>query len=463
MRKLAICSTTLTLLATSASALGEEGAVSISSSGASAATTLPGYMQRYRPEPKLLELGIFLGAFFPSDDHNLHEEIFPQQQFATAPEIGARLGYYPWRALGAEAEGAIMISETDDGQSAGLWAARAHVVGQLPFWSITPFAVFGFGRLGAGSDSIGTDHDPAMHFGVGVKVPVDDVVGFRLDIRDTLSQKNGAAQDTLTHHPEVLLGLALTFDRAKPKPFVPPPELDRDGDGVADAVDKCPQDAGPAPEGCPARDDADSDGILDAADKCPEVAGIAPDGCPDLDSDKDGIPTPSDKCPELPGIEPDGCPDDDPDKDGVAGAADKCPDKPETKNGYQDADGCPDEIPEAVKQFTGVIEGIEFDIGQATIRAGSKPKLDEAVKVMTEFTSVRVLVTGHTDDAGTREKNVELSKARAESVAAYLVEQGIAAGRIESQGMGPDAPIADNKSFAGRQKNRRIEFKLLLN
>ena len=86
--------------------------------------------------------------------------------------------------------------------------------------------------------------------------------------------------------------------------------------------------------------------------------------------------------------------------------------------------------------------------------------LDEAAGVLVEFPSLKVVISGHTDDVGDKNKNIDLSKARADSVKAYLVGKGVAAERVETRGAGPNEPIADNKSTAGRQKNRRIEFAL---
>ena len=211
---------------------------------------------------------------------------------------------------------------------------------------------------------------------------------------------------------------------------------------------------------------ADRDGIPDASDPCPQEAedGQPPnasDGCPNKDLDRDGILVPEDKCPTEKGIAPDGCPVRDKDADGITDDLDKCPDQPETKNGFEDADGCPDELPTAVAKFAGVIKGIEFDFGKATIRKGSNKLLDEAVKVLTEYKDLRVLITGYTDDVGERQTNLDLSEARANSVKTYLVAKGIDGSRIETHGAGPDDPIADNKTDKGRQQNRRIEFKLI--
>lgn len=428
----------------------------LTASSSSSGSGDEGYMTRYRPEAGLLELGIFGGAIFPSKDHNIHDEAKPHQAYGTAiPELGLRLGYYPMSFLGAEVEGALGLGSVDD-ESATLAGARGHLVAQLPFWSVTPFAVGGFGRLAMFSDPLGRDGDPAYHFGVGLKVPVSEMASIRLDLRDNLTQKNDAAQDTLVHHPEVLLGLTGTLGRSERAK----PVSDSDGDGFLDTEDRCPKEPGIAPDGCPVRD-TDGDGISDDQDKCPTEAGPAPEGCPVLDSDGDGIDDGRDKCPDVAGIEPDGCPDPDPDKDGIQGEADKCPNEPETFNSYQDEDGCADEIPDRIKKFTGVIDGIQFDTAKSTIRGASRPTLDQAASVLNEYPDLRVMITGHTDGDGSRDLNMTLSADRAAAVKTYLVSKGVDGGRIETRGAGPDEPIADNNTKEGKQKNRRIEFKLI--
>jgi len=324
-----------------------------------------------------------------------------------------------------------------------------------------PFALIGGGVLGAGSNVTGTDSDKLFHFGVGAKVKLDDFLGVRLDLRDNLTQKYHASAGTQAHSPEATLGLAFTLDPVAKTPPKAAPPPDADSDGVPDEADKCPHEAGPAPDGCPPPKDSDGDGIEDARDACPNEAGPAPTGCPDRDPDHDCVPVPLDKCPDQPGLPTDGCPDPDPDHDGISGDKDKCPTQPETVNGFEDDDGCPDTLPEKVKKYSGVVPGIEFDLGRATIRPASRATLDEAANVLKEYSALRISIVGHTDDQGDRAKNVDLSKARADAVKAYLVTQGIDPTRIETRGAGPDEPIADNKLAAGRQKNRRIEFKLI--
>jgi hypothetical protein len=113
---------------------------------------------------------------------------------------------------------------------------------------------------------------------------------------------------------------------------------DRDGDGVTDEADACPDEPGsPAARGCP---DGDGDGIPDAEDACPDEAGLPEaDGCPspsEEDRDGDGVLDEADGCPDDPGSpRADGCPDGD--GDGIPDAEDACPDEP----GLPEHDGCP--------------------------------------------------------------------------------------------------------------------------
>jgi OOP family OmpA-OmpF porin len=332
------------------------------------------------------------------------------------------------------------------------------LVVQAPLPYVVPFLLGGVGRLGAISRTMANDADTAWHFGIGAKVPVTHDFGFRLDLRDNLTRNT--QQDGQTQTFEILVGLAGTIGRTHKDP--PPPPVDSDRDGFYDTEDKCPNEAGTAPNGCPA--DTDADGVLDKDDYCPREAGPAPKGCPiiDVDPDKDGIPVPCDACPQEPGVKPDGCPIRDKDKDGIFDDKDKCPDEPETKNGYLDQDGCPDTIPDAVKKFTGVIEGIYFDVGKATIRANSKPVLGNAAKVLKDYPSISLEISGHTSSEGDPGFNQKLSQDRADSVKQWLVDGGIPPERIRTRGAGFSEPLADNKTEQGRVKNRRIEFKVIL-
>jgi len=104
---------------------------------------------------------------------------------------------------------------------------------------------------------------------------------------------------------------------------------------------------------------------------------------------------------------------------------------------------------------------IRFQTSQATISRESGLTLDKVVAVTERCADFVIEVHGHTDAAGGREGNIVLSKARAGAVKAYMIERGIVADKLEIVGLGPDVPIADNASAAGRAANRRIEFKII--
>lgn len=421
------------------------------------------WIKRWAPERNMVELGVFGGVMLPSRALELFEADLelPRQGFKpydrVAPEVGGRLGFYPSRFFGFEAEGAGMFAKVQ-GDRATLWRVGGHLVGQIGLWNITPFVLIGPGALGvaSGRSVVGNDVDLAFHFGGGLKLFLHRYVALRIDARDVVNAQRGV-KSGLSHSVEVLGGITFTFGRKDPTPKQGPGDLD--GDGFLDPDDKCIDVPGVAPHGCPIGD-RDNDGFKDDVDKCPDTPGVAPDGCPIPDTDGDGFKDDVDKCVDEPGVEPDGCPIRDTDGDGIMDPDDKCVNEPETKNRYEDADGCPDEVPKEVEKFTGVIQGIFFDTGKATIKPKSKATLDAAVEVLKKH-KVRVEISGHTDITGSREFNLELSRRRAEAVEDYLVDHGIEASRIETRGAGPDEPIADNKSKAGKAKNRRIEFKLI--
>ena len=158
----------------------------------------------------------------------------------------------------------------------------------------------------------------------------------------------------------------------------------------------------------------------------------------------------------------------DADKDGVSDHFDKCPDTPE---GTQvDGAGCPLKITtvnpvrvvvteEDKRVVAEAIRNLEFDFGKATIRSTSYPSLNRVADLL-KTKDFSLKLAGHTDNVGSNASNLKLSKDRAESVKSYLVSQGANPSRIEATGYGESQPIATNKTNAGRQKNRRVEFTL---
>ncbi|RYY06923.1 MAG: OmpA family protein [Sphingobacteriaceae bacterium] len=157
----------------------------------------------------------------------------------------------------------------------------------------------------------------------------------------------------------------------------------------------------------------------------------------------------------------------DDDADGVANKFDKCPGTP--AGTAVDGSGCalpvnkPDVkvyvTEEDKKVVKEAIKDLEFDLGKAVIRDHSFASLDRVANLLVSK-NFSLKLAGHTDNTGSAELNMRLSKDRAESVKDYLVSKGANASRIEAVGYGQTQPIATNKTAAGRQQNRRVEFTL---
>ena len=263
---------------------------------------------------------------------------------------------------------------------------------------------------------------------------------------------------------------------------------DSDDDGLSDAEE--------ARRGTdPHRADSDGDGILDGT----EIAGYDPlqadtdhDGLNDgvEDANHNGVLDPGESDPLL--VDTDGGGvndldeamtagmnsqdprDDDNDQDGVANPYDRCPDTPTGRE--VDTAGCPTgrarttpvptpvtPAPEGPGEIARVMEfeGIRFASGSARILADSEPTLQQALAVLQANPTVRVEVSGHTDDRGRESTNTRLSQQRAEAVRDWLVEHGVDAARLTVRGYGPREPIAPNDTPEGRARNRRIEFRRL--
>jgi outer membrane protein OmpA-like peptidoglycan-associated protein len=287
----------------------------------------------------------------------------------------------------------------------------------------------------------------------------------------------------------------------------PAPPTDADADGVPDASDACVNDPETKnglddADGCPdaVDPDPDRDGVLGAADLCPDVAetrnGVDDDdGCPDLarDTDGDGLDDPLDACPVDPEDrdrfeDDDGCPDPDNDQDGVLDVADACGAEPgvAANRGCPDPDGDGDGVPDRLdncprapgtaanqgcqaKQLAvlradriEIMEAVYFAENRDLIEARSHALLDNVARILVEQPRIRRLrVEGHTDDRGADDRNLGLSQRRALAVVRYLVGRGVARERLDAVGLGENRPVADNRTAAGRAKNRRVEFNIV--
>jgi outer membrane protein OmpA-like peptidoglycan-associated protein len=258
------------------------------------------------------------------------------------------------------------------------------------------------------------------------------------------------------------------------------PDPDNDNDGIPDVDDRCinvPEDREgfQDQDGCPESKDGDrdGDGIPDSKDKCPDDPedrdGFQDeDGCPDPDNDQDGIPDKSDLCPNDPedkdGFEDqDGCPDPDNDHDGIPDVRDKCPNEPETYNGFEDEDGCPDQGRVLIEENNIVIlDKIKFKTASAEILPESNKILDAVATTLQhhpEFTLVEV--AGHADERASDEYNLRLTQDRVNSVMRALIARGLERSRLRSKGYGEYCPLDPGHNEAAWEENRRVEFKIV--
>jgi outer membrane protein OmpA-like peptidoglycan-associated protein len=203
---------------------------------------------------------------------------------------------------------------------------------------------------------------------------------------------------------------------------------------------KQPEPVKPPPPPPPA--DADGDGVLDdGTDKCV--------------GEKEDNLTPDPK---------DGCKSSDPDGDGILADADKCPAEAENKNSFQDEDGCPDVIPKVaiVKDEVKITDKILFAFARAEIDKSSEELIKTIAQVIKDNPQVEfVEVAGHADKVGDDVGNVTLTKRRAEAVVKALVALGVDRNRVRAAGYGRYCPIDAGDTDEAREKNRRVEFKIM--
>ncbi len=295
---------------------------------------------------------------------------------------------------------------------------------------VMPFLVVGAGSPVALSSARMTLESGVVAEGfAGAGVRLDTNKGFVMRLDARLSAITGENPPLIGWEAEFSIGLELHLGEHRKQVVAPtttegPP--DRDGDGIPDAIDKCPD----RPE--------DKDGFEDA------------DGCPDIDNDGDH----------------------------VLDIADKCPMQPETYNGYEDEDGCPDTVPPDVESLKGTIEGLLYAEGETAVRDSAQPALKKIAKIMADHPSIKVVLIGHTDNqeakafapppepgqppADIEALATELSHGRAEAGKQSLVAIGVSGGRIVVDGVGAEEPVSDNGTAKGRLANRRVQIKLFI-
>ncbi|MDY6855893.1 MAG: OmpA family protein [Thermodesulfobacteriota bacterium] len=338
---------------------------------------------------------------------------------------------------------------------------------------LVPYLSSGFGGITFDPEDLEEDTDLLIDYGSGVKYYMNGNIALRGDLRHIIS-----FDET---HNNLLFSVGLTFLFGGKKQEVVVEDKDNDGDGVYNALDKCPNTpVGISVDnsGCPLLD-SDGDGVYDSLDKCPNTpVGISVDnsGCPLLDSDGDGVYNALDKCPNTPvGISVDnsGCPLDS-DGDGVYNALDKCPNTPVGIS--VDNSGCPldsdgDGVYDSLDKCSGtpkgaevdkrgcwVIKGVLFNSSKWDIKPDTHNTLDDILAILEKNPMLKLEIQGHTDNQGSMRFNKRLSENRARSVMEYLVSKGIEQNRLRAKGLWFSVPAASNDTPEGRAKNRRVEL-----
>lgn len=251
-----------------------------------------------------------------------------------------------------------------------------------------------------------------------------------------------------------------------------------------------------SPQIDPGLKDNDRDNVPNDRDACPDYAGEpsqdpASNGCPTdsgfvRDRDGDDVPDSADACPLLPGIPQgdeayNGCPADpieeaallarlqkrrpgsmgDTDGDGIVDDQDACPEERGEPNDVPTRNGCPALVRVTDDEIV-LLNEVQFDTNRASLRPSAKALIDDLAEVLLQHPEItRIEVQGHTDIRGTLPHNERLALERAARVRDELARRSIDSKRLQVKGYGPRAPVASNATAAGRQRNRRVQFRIV--
>lgn len=375
-----------------------------------------------------VELSPFMGYSFFEDRQNLKN----------SPIFGGRIGYNFTDRFGVEAAGQFSPSRVDDRSQAftrqGQFTSPMDDVDVsmyhvdllyhfMPKERFNPFVTAGYGVAHYSPNINSKSTMSAVNAGVGAKYWVAENVALRVDVRDNM------IFDEHIHNMEATAGVVFRFG----------------GDTKAVVAQAAAPPAAVAAAAVPS--DRDGDGVSDALDNCPGTpAGVSVDrnGCP-LDGDRDGVADYLDNCPGTPA--------------GVAVDRNGCP--PAKVKGV--------ELAAAVAEPEVVVlsfEDIHFDFDQSTLKPEAKTILKRNIELLKENPRTQIRIAGYTSAAGTEEYNQKLSERRADSVRAYLVEEGvIGPDRLTMIGYGEtrpaiDEPRPDELHSIAAKANIRVLFEI---
>jgi OOP family OmpA-OmpF porin len=389
--------------------------------------------------------GVGVQLFVPlgqKGDYTGDESVRFTPRILVAGEVGifeyaARVGFL-YRGLDASYGGAPLGSEMTFGAAAGVRVLdRKLLLGPEIFGS----------TVVSNSDAAFSKRATPLEAILGGRYYAGDAWRFGAGVGTGLTRGFGAPEVRVLASVE--WAPSIEKKEAPPPATAPPPveavvapPSDRDGDGIVDTEDACPDVKGvktddPKTNGCPPPPpDRDGDGIIDSEDACPDVKGVKT-----ADPKTNGCP-----------------PDPDRDKDGILNEVDACPDEAGKADPDPKRNGCPKAFVQSGQ--IKILDQVKFATGSAAIVGkDSDDVLNAVVGVLKGHSEIKkIRVEGHTDNVGGAAYNKQLSGARAASVVAWLVKHGIEKDRLSSAGYGMEKPLDDNKTEAGRKNNRRVEF-----
>jgi len=376
-------------------------------------------------------------------------------------------GGYLWRNKASAVSNLVQDDELRFGTGFGIR------LGERKVWEIGAEFYAGIVVVPYGEDLVGDKYDPASH------MPAEFIVaGMYADPEKIywLRFGGGTGVSRGWGSPDLRLFASVGIGTHDPS--------DRDRDGIPDEDDACPDtpedfDKYQDEDGCPEYDN-DQDGVADVVDGNRVNGGVQPyvmapdfgdclnepedldgyqdeDGCPDYDNDLDGIPDVVDGH-----------------WDGEGGVVQHryhpgfgdCMMVPEDFNGVNDEDGCPDAgtvawIGDGGREIY-IAERIYFDYDRTKPREESYGVIDAVAEILKDYPGIqKVEIQGHTDARGDADYNRRLSEARAESVRARLIKDGIDPDRLVAKGYGEDEPRVEGADAEAYRANRRVQFIIL--
>ncbi|WP_291317849.1 OmpA family protein [Desulfuromonas sp.] len=432
----------------------------------------------------VISLTVVAGGYTPDNDLNME----------AGPISGLRLGYNLVgsnfsNSFGLEAGVSVVSSKNKtDGNSASAYLFRADAIFPvLPKKKLTPFFTIGAGGIIQDNGNT-TEGGAIVAYGLGARYSLVNYLAARAEARH-VRWVDTFGWDSY----EYTLGLSYIFGQERKKK--PPKDVDTDGDGVLDPLDKCPDTPSGVKvdkDGCPL--DTDGDGVPDYLDKCPDTpSGVEVDevGCP-IDTDGDGVPDTFDRCTDTPAgatVDEEGCSIDS-DGDRVPDYRDICPDTP--PDTPVDEDGCPapepveppsmEKVLEAVAPVipeitllppdekgeltsiltfdTNQVPWLNFDFDKANLDTENQERVAGFADRLRELGIIfKLRIVGHTDSRGSEAYNQKLSISRARTVADFLVTYGgFDPDTVTIEGRGESEPIETNETDEGRAKNRRANI-----